>query len=148
MKDHFYICPGHLKDRGFCTPIVDEVEVAAKKKKEDLDREIELVKAEYAEKLKKRAKSKEKKKNEKSNQSAKDKAKADSKDDDSDDDEKLEKEKNDKIKAVTEQGSSTIGLFTKEGLIESEMRRLPRGIENVYKAQASFHLCPRVNLAE
>ena len=33
-QDYFYVCPGHLKDRGFATPIVDEAEAAAKKKKE------------------------------------------------------------------------------------------------------------------
>ncbi|KAL8733349.1 MAG: hypothetical protein Q9166_002173 [cf. Caloplaca sp. 2 TL-2023] len=87
----------HLKDRGFCTPIVDEAEAAAKKKKEDLDREIELIKAEYAEKLKKRKKSKESKKKEKSSEEGKVKDKAGSKVDEEDDDKKAEKEKDDKV---------------------------------------------------
>ncbi|CAL8582468.1 hypothetical protein XPA_008129 [Xanthoria parietina] len=104
QKDHFYVCPGHLKDRGFCTPIVDEAEAAAKKKKEDLDREIELIKAEYAEKLKKRKKSKDSKKKEKSTEKDKGKGKEDSKDDEDDDEAKAEKEKNDKIKAITDNG--------------------------------------------
>jgi len=59
-KDWFYICPGHLADRGFATPVVDPVEEAAKKRKEELDREIELVKQEYEEKMKKKSKGKDK----------------------------------------------------------------------------------------
>ena len=49
-----------MKDKEFCSPIIDEAEVAAKKKKEELDREIKLIQAEYEEKLKKK-KGKEKK---------------------------------------------------------------------------------------
>ncbi|KAL9073242.1 MAG: hypothetical protein Q9161_003074 [Pseudevernia consocians] len=63
-KDYFYVCPGHLKDRGFCTPIIDEAEAAAKKKKEDMDREIELIKKEYEDKMKKK-KGKDKKETDK-----------------------------------------------------------------------------------
>ncbi|KAI9696977.1 MAG: hypothetical protein M1836_004938 [Candelina mexicana] len=65
-KDYFYVCPGHLKDPGFGSPIINEAEVAAKKKKEEMDREIERVKKEYEEKQKKKK--------------AKDKAKAEEKD--------------------------------------------------------------------
>ncbi|KAI4242249.1 MAG: hypothetical protein L6R40_004120 [Gallowayella cf. fulva] len=107
--DHFYVCPAHLKHRDLCTPLLDEAEAAEKKKKEDLDREIELVKAEYAAKLEKRIKSKEKKKKENTSEASKDKEKIDNKADDSGNDEKLEKEKNDKIKAVTER-SATIKI--------------------------------------
>jgi AAA-ATPase Vps4-associated protein 1 len=53
-----------LKDRGFCTPVVDEKEEANKAaaaKKEELDKEIERVKKEYLEKQKrKKEKAKEK----------------------------------------------------------------------------------------
>ncbi|KAL8977107.1 MAG: hypothetical protein Q9205_007023, partial [Flavoplaca limonia] len=109
QKDHFYICPGHLKDRGFCTPIVDEAEAAAKKKQEELDREIELIKAEYAEKLKKRKKSKDSKKKEKTTEKEKGKEKENSKDDEDDEDVKAEKEKNEKIKAITDKDSTVTG---------------------------------------
>lgn len=63
-QDFFYICAGHLSDRGFCLPDADEAAaVAARKKKEELDREIEQVKKEYDEKQKlKREKRKEKQK--------------------------------------------------------------------------------------
>ncbi|KAL8902805.1 MAG: hypothetical protein Q9171_007594 [Xanthocarpia ochracea] len=107
--DHFYVCPGHLKDRAFCTPIVDEAEAAAAKKKEDLDREIELIKAEYAEKLKKRKKSKESKKKEKSSEKTKGKEKESGQDSEDDEESKAEKEKNEKIKAITDQGLAAMG---------------------------------------
>lgn len=59
-KDFFFICPGHLKDKGFCTPIIDEAAVVAKKKKE-MEEEVERVKKEFEEKQKKK-KEKEKEK--------------------------------------------------------------------------------------
>ncbi|KAE9377767.1 DUF1742-domain-containing protein [Stipitochalara longipes BDJ] len=52
-KDFFYVCPAHLKDKGFCSPIIDEAAVAAKKKRE-MDAEIERVKKEFEEKQKKK----------------------------------------------------------------------------------------------
>ncbi|KAI8964728.1 DUF1742-domain-containing protein [Daldinia sp. FL1419] len=52
-KDFFYVCPGHLKDRGFCSPIIDHDAIAAKKKKE-MEDEIERVKKEYEEKQRKK----------------------------------------------------------------------------------------------
>ena len=89
-QDHFYACPGHLKDKGFCTPIIDEAEAAAKRKKEALDREVELIKQEYEEKMKKRKKGKEEKKKEKDekNKESNDK-----------DYEKIERERDDKVSA-------------------------------------------------
>lgn len=60
-KDWFYICPGHLADRGFASPLVDPAEEAARLRKEELEREIELVKREYEDKAaKKKAKGKDK----------------------------------------------------------------------------------------
>ncbi|KAI1411187.1 DUF1742-domain-containing protein [Hypoxylon sp. FL1857] len=52
-KDFFYVCPSHLKDRGFCTPIVDQEAAAAKKKKET-EEELERAKKEYEEKQRKK----------------------------------------------------------------------------------------------
>ncbi|KAI1076361.1 DUF1742-domain-containing protein [Whalleya microplaca] len=52
-KDFFYVCPSHLKDTGFCSPIIDHEAVAARKKKE-MDDEIERVKKEYEEKQRKK----------------------------------------------------------------------------------------------
>ncbi|EAW10172.1 AAA-ATPase Vps4-associated 1 family protein [Aspergillus clavatus NRRL 1] len=60
-KDFFYVCPVHLQDRHFCSPIVDAEEAEAKKKQEALAREIENVKKEYEEKQR-RKKEKEKEK--------------------------------------------------------------------------------------
>ncbi|KAI1617816.1 VPS4-associated protein 1 [Exophiala viscosa] len=86
-KDFFYVCPSHLTDRGFASPIVDAEAEAAKKKEEVLDKEIEKVKQEYEEKQRKKGKKKSK-------DDDKDKKK-----DDQDDDE-AEKERDDKIKAL------------------------------------------------
>ena len=48
-----------MKDRGFATPDKDEAAAAeARKKKAELDAEIETVKKEYAEKIKKKAEKK------------------------------------------------------------------------------------------
>ncbi|KAL8939421.1 MAG: hypothetical protein Q9211_002746 [Gyalolechia sp. 1 TL-2023] len=97
----------HLKDRGYCTPIVDEAGAAAKKKKEELDREIELIKKQYEEKMKKRRKSKESKQKDKGKENGKDEKHEKSNDDDKDEDEKAEKEKNDQIKTLVDKGSTT-----------------------------------------
>ncbi|KAK5629232.1 hypothetical protein RRF57_004947 [Xylaria bambusicola] len=52
-QDFFYVCLVHLKDRGFCSPIVDNDAIAAKKKKE-MDEEVERLKKEYEEKQRKK----------------------------------------------------------------------------------------------
>ncbi|KAE8399135.1 AAA-ATPase Vps4-associated protein 1-domain-containing protein [Aspergillus pseudonomiae] len=66
-KDFFYVCPVHLKDRHFCSPIVDTEDEEKKKKEEALAKEIEKVKKEYEEKQKKKKdKTKEKKSDEES----------------------------------------------------------------------------------
>lgn len=52
------MCPSHLKDPKFCTPIIDKAAVEAKKKKE-MEEELARVKKEYEEKQK-RKKEKEK----------------------------------------------------------------------------------------
>ncbi|RDW57017.1 AAA-ATPase Vps4-associated 1 family protein [Aspergillus mulundensis] len=101
-KDYFYVCPVHLKDRHFCSPIVDAAEEEAKRKAELMANEIEKVKKEYEEKQQ-RKKEKEKEK--------KDKDK-DDKDNDKDDsskkadDGKDQKERDDKINAITKQSTS------------------------------------------
>ncbi|KAL8750110.1 MAG: hypothetical protein Q9184_006543 [Pyrenodesmia sp. 2 TL-2023] len=97
---------GHLKDRGFCTPIIDEAEAAARKKKDELDREIEMIKKEYEEKLKKRKKSKDSKQKRKEKDEVKDDNLGSSKADE-DDDKKAEKEKDDKINALVDKGPTT-----------------------------------------
>ncbi|TVY92240.1 UPF0589 protein [Lachnellula willkommii] len=88
-KDFFYVCPGHLKDRGFCSPIIDEAAVAAKKKKE-MEAEVERVKQEFEEKLKKRKEKEKEKEKEKSNDKDKDKK-------DDKDEKPEEKEKSDEV---------------------------------------------------
>jgi hypothetical protein len=92
-QDHFYICRGHLKDRGFASPIVNQAEEDAKKKKEALDREIALIKKEYEEKAAKKAKSKDKKDAGKDSDDKK-------KEETDDDAKKGEKEMNDKVGSI------------------------------------------------
>ncbi|ORX98536.1 VPS4-associated protein 1 [Clohesyomyces aquaticus] len=90
-KDFFYICVGHLQDSKFCQPDADEVAAAAaRKRKEQLDREVEAVKKEYEEKQKRKL---EKRKEQKKD---KDKDKYSKKQDD-EDDKRDEKAKDDKI---------------------------------------------------
>lgn len=69
------MCPAHLKDKGFCSPIIDEAALAAKEKKE-IYAEIERLNKEFKEKQKK------KKDKEKEKEKDKDKDKEDDKKDD------------------------------------------------------------------
>ncbi|KAL4755241.1 VPS4-associated protein 1 [Aspergillus terricola var. indicus] len=102
-KDYFYVCPVHLQDRHFCSPIIDAEEEAAKKKAEAMAKEIERVKKEYEEKQQ-RKKEKEKEKEKKKDDPKDDKDKDDSK---KADDKKEEKERDDKIDAIKKQSTST-----------------------------------------
>lgn len=70
IKDFFYVCPAHLKDKGFCSPVIDEAAAAAKKKRE-MEAEVERVKQEFEEKQKKK-KEKEKEKEKKGKDKEKD----------------------------------------------------------------------------
>lgn len=99
-QDHFYVCQGHVKDRGFCSPIVKEAEAAARKKKE-MDHEIERIQKEYEEKMKKKRKSKDRDNIEKETGKDEKKEKGDQKKDDHDQD-TAEKEKNDKVTITDE----------------------------------------------
>lgn len=86
-KDYFYICPAHLKDRNFALPTEEEAKaIEERKKKEEMDNEIENIKKEYEEKLKRKQ---EKKK-------GKDDKKEEKKDEEKTEDQ-LEKEKQDKV---------------------------------------------------
>ncbi|KAI0113559.1 VPS4-associated protein 1 [Nemania sp. FL0031] len=86
-QDFFYVCPAHLKDRGFCSPIIDHEAVAAKKKKKEMDEEVERLKKEYEEK--------QRKKKEKEAEKEKDKDKDKDKKDDTDKSESKEGKKED-----------------------------------------------------
>ncbi|KAF2737304.1 DUF1742-domain-containing protein, partial [Polyplosphaeria fusca] len=96
-KDFFYLCIGHLKDRGFCVPDADEAAAAAARTKQmELDREIEKVKKEYEER---QARKREKRK-EKDKDKDKDKDKG-SKKQDEEEDKDDEKAKDEKIKELS-----------------------------------------------
>ncbi|CAJ2511691.1 Uu.00g073160.m01.CDS01 [Anthostomella pinea] len=62
-KDFFYVCVGHLKEKGFCSPIIDHEAIAAKKK--EMDEEIERVKKEYEDKQRKKNEKQAEKENDK-----------------------------------------------------------------------------------
>lgn len=84
-QDFFYVCIGHLSDRGFCQPDADEAkDMTERKKKEEMDGEIERVKKEYEEKQrikKEKRKAKAKDKESKSNEDEEDKKDEKAKDD-------------------------------------------------------------------
>ncbi|KAJ6012723.1 hypothetical protein N7499_012673 [Penicillium canescens] len=71
-KDFFYVCPAHLQDKHFCSPIIDTEGQAARAKEEAMAKEIEMVKKEYEEKQR-RKKEREK---ESSREDKEDKAKS------------------------------------------------------------------------
>merc|ERR1712000_471135 len=62
-KDFFYVCVGHLKDRYFCTPKIDE-EARKKKREQAMAEETERVKKEYEEKQRKKKEKEERAKEE------------------------------------------------------------------------------------
>lgn len=86
-QDFFYVCIGHLADRGFCQPDAEEAAgIVERKKKEEMDREIEKVKKEYEEKQrlkkeKRKAKDKDKDKETKTAEEEEDKNDEKAKDD-------------------------------------------------------------------
>lgn len=96
-QDWFYVCPGHLKDRTFCTPIIDQAAIDAKKKQE-MEAEVEKVKKEYEERQRKK-----KEESEKSKDKDKDTDKEKDKDGDNEkaDDKKADESKDDKVRICT-----------------------------------------------
>jgi outer membrane biosynthesis protein TonB len=89
IQDFFFVCPGHLKDRGFCNPIIDEAALAAKKKKE-MEAELERVKQEFEEKQKKKKEKEKEKEKEKGKGKDKDKSKKDDDDEEGKPEEKVD----------------------------------------------------------
>ena len=92
QDDWFHVCPGHLKDPKFAIA-KDEKDLAEKKRQEELDKEIEAVKKEFEEKMRKklaRRKQKEYEKEDKEEEKKKDEK----------EDEKEEKEKEEKLKEL------------------------------------------------
>jgi hypothetical protein len=51
--DWMYVCPGHLTDPKFATP-KDGEDLAKKKKEEEIEKEIEALKTEFAEKMRRK----------------------------------------------------------------------------------------------
>ncbi|KAJ5931536.1 hypothetical protein N7516_006025 [Penicillium verrucosum] len=100
-KDFFYVCPAHLQDKHFCSPIIDTEGQAQRLKEETLAKEIEKIKKEYEEKQ--RRKKEREKASSKDNKEEKDKGKDESKDKDKDAPESNvndEKDRDDKIASI------------------------------------------------
>ncbi|KOS44618.1 hypothetical protein ACN38_g4420 [Penicillium nordicum] len=100
-KDFFYVCPAHLQDKHFCSPIIDTEGQAQRLKEETLAKEIEKIKTEYEEKQ--RRKKEREKASSKDNKEEKDKGKDESKDKDKDAPESNvndEKDRDDKIASI------------------------------------------------
>ncbi|OQE91937.1 hypothetical protein PENNAL_c0008G02257 [Penicillium nalgiovense] len=106
-KDYFYVCPAHLQDKHFCSPIIDTEGQAKRLKEEEMAKEIEKVKKEYEEKQR-RKKEREKlsskdNKDEKDEKDEKAKGKDEPKDKDKDASESNsndEKDRDDKIASI------------------------------------------------
>ena len=92
QDDWFHVCPGHLKDRKFAIP-KDEEDIAEKKRKEELEKEIEVVKKEFEEKMRKKLARRKQKEHEKEDKKAEKKKEAN-------EDKNDEKEQEEKLKAL------------------------------------------------
>jgi Skp family chaperone for outer membrane proteins len=102
-QDFFYICAGHLTDHNFAIPDKDEVAaVEARKKNAELDAEIEKVKKEYSEKMRKKAEKRQEKEKDGKEKDGKEKdGKEKSKDEEkkeADEDNAGEKERDEKVR--------------------------------------------------
>ncbi|KAK3639685.1 hypothetical protein LTR56_012260 [Elasticomyces elasticus] len=93
QDDYFYICPGHLEDAKFATA-KDAEDLAEKKRKEELDKEIEAVKKEFEEKMKRKMARRKQKEHEKKEDKEEKKKEGDK------EDEKDEKEKEERLRVL------------------------------------------------
>ena len=113
--------------------MVDEADAAAKKKKEEIDREIEVIKQEYEEKLKKKKQDKElKKKKEKADKDKKGKEDGDEKSKDVDD-KNIEEEKNAKVNTIN-------AAIEQQQLIIVEDKNCHRWKSNTIRGRRSTNL--------
>jgi len=87
LYDYFYICPGHLTDPKFAIA-KDAEDLAEQKRKEAVEKEIEAVKKEFAEKMRKKLDRRKQKEYEKESGDSNKNGEAKKKEDEDDDDEK------------------------------------------------------------
>ncbi|GLI77631.1 hypothetical protein PoHVEF18_005922 [Penicillium ochrochloron] len=107
-KDFFYVCPAHLQDRHFCSPIVDAESEAARLKEQQMAEEIEKVKKEYDEKQKrKKEREKQANKDEKDKEKDKKNDKDDPKDKDSADSKTNDEKERDEKDVLSDADRST-----------------------------------------
>ncbi|KAJ8099276.1 VPS4-associated protein 1 [Lipomyces tetrasporus] len=74
-NDFFYACQTHLQDRGFATPVSNAAADAARKMKDELEKEIEKVKKDWEEHLKDKKKAREKREKQRKEEKDSDKTK-------------------------------------------------------------------------
>jgi hypothetical protein len=115
LQDFFYVCLGHLKDRGFCVPDPSEDAAAKermeKKAQEELEREKEKVIKEYEDRKKEREKKRKDRKDAKDKKKDKDK----DKDKDKKDDEEDKKDAEEKEKKIEELAKKSEDMAAEEG---------------------------------
>ena len=141
----------HLKDRNFCTPIIDQAAIDAKKKKE-LDEEVERVKKEYEERKKKKEEEKKKKEEEEKGKekSKDDKGKEKEKDKDKDKDKessegdkKNDKSDDSKVSAATlsvvDLASLTRRTLSRPGLRRQQQKNL---VSLLFTGRSAVELSP------
>ncbi|CAG8930902.1 unnamed protein product [Penicillium salamii] len=104
-KDFFYVCPAHLQDRHFCSPIIDTEGQAKRLKEEAMAKEIEKVKSEYEEKQRRKKERKAAGKDEDEKDKDKDESKDKSKDTPETNDTD-EKDRDDKIASIRKDTST------------------------------------------
>ncbi|KAJ5133912.1 hypothetical protein N7526_005277 [Penicillium atrosanguineum] len=102
-RDFFYVCPAHLQDRHFCSPIINAEAEAARRKEEEMAKEIEKVKKEYEDKQKRKKERAAKDGKEKKDDKDEGKSKEEEKERDSKGD---EKDRDDKIDSIRKAGES------------------------------------------
>lgn len=100
------MCPAHLQDKHFCSPIVDTEGQAKRLKEEEMAKEIEKVKKEYEEKQ--RRKKEREKASSKDNKEEKDKGKDETKNKDaSESNANDEKDRDDKVRVFLQRNESS-----------------------------------------
>jgi hypothetical protein len=126
-----------LKDRAFCTPDADEAAaVAERAKKAEMDKEIEAVKKEYAEKIRKKMEKRKEKDKHKGKDKEKDKEETKK---DEEEDKKDEAEKEAKVRCCLHGQKIFANMVTDQGSGQKEGGDEGRGrTKNIHSPQVSL----------
>jgi len=126
-----------LKDRAFCTPDADEAAaVAERAKKVEMDKEIEAVKKEHAEKVRKKMEKRKEKDKDKGKDKGKDKEETKKEEEE---DKKDEAEKEAKVRCCLRGYKILANMFTDQGSGQEGGGAESRGwTKNIYSPQVSL----------